>query len=91
MKLLCVEDGSVDLDDIEEKGLKADKPLIYRSGSQKPFVLEVDIPEGTYKKMWEELCETFKAPLSYDYVSIKSLRESISNIQEKYTNEKVNF
>lgn len=59
MKVLCVEDGSVNVDAIESGELKDGKILVYRQGSKPPFVL--DIPDETsaaYKKfivVWEEL------------------------------------
>lgn len=33
---LCVEDGSIDIDDLDEEGLAPGKIVVYRSGSQKP-------------------------------------------------------
>ncbi len=44
MKILCVEDGSVDVDKLEEEGLKDGSILVYRQGAKPPFVLEVDMP-----------------------------------------------
>jgi len=44
MKILCVEDGSVDIDKIEEEGLKDSGILVYRQGAKLPIVLEVDMP-----------------------------------------------
>lgn len=43
MRILCVEDGSVDMDAIESGKLSNGKVLIYRQGAQKPFIL--DIPD----------------------------------------------
>lgn len=43
MQILCVEDGSVDLDALENDGLKDGMILPYRQGSTPPFVLELDI------------------------------------------------
>lgn len=54
MKILCVEDGSVDLNALEEEPLRDGKVLVYKQGSKSPFVLEIG--EGyTYKKFWEIL------------------------------------
>ena len=56
MKILCVEDGSVDVDAIERGDLKDGKVLMYRQGATPPFVL--DIPEG--ESVWkgvEEFCK----------------------------------
>lgn len=41
MKILCVEDGSVDIDAIENGELRDGKVLVYRQGSKPPFVLEI--------------------------------------------------
>lgn len=45
MKILCVEDGSVDIEKIENNGLKDGQVLVYRQGAKVPFVLELDMPE----------------------------------------------
>jgi len=54
MKILCVEDGSVDIKSFETD-LKNGKVLLYRQGSQQPYVLDIDAPDFVYKKMWEGL------------------------------------
>ena len=41
MKILCVEDGSVDIDALENGELRDGKVLVYRQGSKPPFVLEI--------------------------------------------------
>lgn len=41
MKILCVEDGSVDINKLEEEPLRDGKVLVYRRGSTPPYVLEV--------------------------------------------------
>lgn len=51
MKILCVEDGSVDLDALEEEPLRDGKVLVYRQGSKAPFVLEIS-EEYNYQKFW---------------------------------------
>ena len=56
MKILCVEDGSVDVDAIERGDLKDGKVLMYRQGATPPFVL--DMSEG--ERVWgnvEEFCK----------------------------------
>lgn len=40
MKILCIEDGSVDLNAI--KNLKNGDYIVYRQNSNPPFVLEID-------------------------------------------------
>ena len=41
MKILCVEDGSVDIDALENGELGDGKVLVYRQGSKPPFILEI--------------------------------------------------
>lgn len=52
MKILCVEDGSVDLNTLEEEPLRDGKVLVYREGATPPFVLELT---DTNKNIIEEL------------------------------------
>lgn len=64
MKILCVEDGSVDIDALENGELRDGKVLIYRQGSQPPFVL--DIPDNNIPRVLKEL-EEVKSMLENDY------------------------
>lgn len=41
MKILCVEDGSVDLDALEREPLRDGKVLVYRQGATPPYVMEL--------------------------------------------------
>ena len=41
MKILCVEDGSVDLNVLEEESLRDGKVLVYRQGATPPYVVEL--------------------------------------------------
>lgn len=41
INILCVEDGSVDLDELKESGLKDGQILVYRQGATPPFVLKL--------------------------------------------------
>lgn len=52
MKILCIEDGSVNIDAIEEKGLQDGKILVYRQGARPPFVLDLGDPDqlANYKR-----------------------------------------
>lgn len=50
MKILCVEDGSVDIDNLEENGLQDGGILVYRQGAEKPYVLEIDDDFNKMKK-----------------------------------------
>lgn len=42
---LIVEDGSVDIDNLEEEGLNAGKILVYRQGANKPELLTPNVAE----------------------------------------------
>ena len=55
MKILCVEDGSVDTDALENGELRDGKVLIYRQGAKPPFVL--DIPNNNIPRVLKELEE----------------------------------
>lgn len=55
MKILCVEDGSVDIDALENGELRDGKVLVYRQGSKPPFVLE--IPNNNVPRILKELKE----------------------------------
>ena len=55
MKILCVEDGSVDIDALENGELQDGKILVYRQGSKPPFVL--DIPNKNTPRLLKELNE----------------------------------
>lgn len=61
MRILCVEDGSVDIDALENGELKDGQVLVYRQGSKPPFILEVpDSYTEMYQKflyVWEQLKE----------------------------------
>lgn len=41
MKILCVEDGSIDIELLEEEPLQDGKILVYRQGAKPPFLLEL--------------------------------------------------
>lgn len=79
MKILCVEDGSVDIDALENGELRDGKVLVYRQGSKPPFVL--DIPNNNMPRVLKELKE-IQAKLDdhyYDYVTerIKSIENEL--------------
>lgn len=54
MKILCIEDGSVDTDALENGELRDGKVLVYRQGSKPPFVLEIN-EEYNYQMFWKIL------------------------------------
>lgn len=51
--VLVVEDGSIDLDNIEEEGLAPGKVIVYRQGSIAPILLSQEI--GITRELDEEL------------------------------------
>ena len=60
MKILCVEDGSVDIDAIENGELKDGKCLVYRQGARPPYLLEIDDQSlvkiiRSYEKKWDKV------------------------------------
>ncbi len=75
MKILCVEDGSVDIDAIENGDLAWGKVLVYKQGATPPFAIEIDdrtgallIPNEVYKS---------------DKILIKQLKEEIKILKER--------
>lgn len=101
MKILCVEDGSIDLDAIENEDMKDGKILVYKQGAKPPFVL--DIPESKhYKEMWEYLKEDInnrieyisKHPRIYDHTDQREInwvyltKQTIDEVEKKFLIEK---
>lgn len=94
MKILVVEDGSIDVDSIEsDGGLTEGSILVYRQGSEKPFVLDVPASEGTYKKMWLELKKEINEGMKSPYTSHEGFKEwsnferEMKQIEKKYLGE----
>lgn len=81
MKILCVEDGSVDIDAIENRGLRDGKVLVYKQGSKPPFVL--DIPNNNISIVLKELKE-IRARLENDMIG--NLYNNVYNVLEHYYN-----
>lgn len=81
MKILCVEDGSVDIDALENGELRDGKVLVYRQGSKPPFVL--DIPNNNIARVLKELKE-IQARLEYDMRG--NSYYNVSNTLENYHN-----
>ena len=89
MKILCVEDGSVDLNSLEEEPLRDGKVLVYRQGSKPPFVL--DIPNTNLPRVLKELKE-IQAKLENDirgnsYDNVYNTIEHYYN----YVNERIKY
>lgn len=87
MKILCVEDGSVDVDAIQNGDMRDGKVLVYKKGAEKPFVLDVPVSEGVFEKMWEELNRQCDGLLVYDRGFGKQLHKIIREIEKKYLGE----
>lgn len=66
MRILCVEDGSVDIEALEQEGLKDGKILVYRQGANMPFVLELPDVKITWKDRWDKLREYIEDSLKED-------------------------
>ena len=61
MGVLTVEDGSVDVDNLEEEGLAPGKILVYRQGSSAPQFLGGENVPAEFEKEEERLLEEFYA------------------------------
>ncbi len=59
MGVLAVEDGSVDIDNLEEEGLAPGKILVYRQGSNSPSFLNGDSVPSDFEKEEEHLLQEF--------------------------------
>ena len=59
MGVLAVEDGSVDVDNLEEEGLAPGKILIYRQGAEAPKFLGGENLPSDFEKEEEKLLEEF--------------------------------
>lgn len=87
MKILCVEDGSVDIDAINNGELKDGKCLVYRQGARPPYLLEIDdqslvkIIRG-YTKKWDKV----KYALS-EYAYQSNYCQEILNLMNKLERE----
>lgn len=77
--VLSVEDGSVDLDHLEEEGLCPGKVLVYRQGSNEPKYLESEsLPSGLSDEENSLLEEFSKISGVNDLLSTGSISSSIS-------------
>jgi len=57
--VLTVEDGSVDIENLEEEGLSPGKVLVYRQGSASPKMLESNTIPSSFEKEEELLLDEF--------------------------------
>lgn len=61
MGILSVEDGSIDVENLEEEGLSPGKVLIYRQGANSPKILSSDSLPVDFKSEEEALLNEFKS------------------------------
>ena len=59
MGVLMVEDGSVDIENLEEEGLSPGKVLVYRQGSTAPKMMQGDSLPADFEKEEEKLLSEF--------------------------------
>lgn len=84
--ILCVEDGSVDLDDLMKTGLQEGKVLVFKQGSREPFTLTASVKD-VYKEMWKELKDNVQETLDkisgyYDAVEWNILNRVLKTIKQ---------
>lgn len=91
MKILCVEDGSIDVNAIENGDLQSGKVLIYRQNARVPFVLDIPLNESHYEQMWKELKHSAddKTKSQYDLNFGIDLTNLIYEIEKKFNGEKI--
>lgn len=86
INLLCVEDGSVDMDTLEE-GLHDGKVVVYRQGAKPPFVLEINKSSDVYYNKWEKLKRSYvdllehRAPWMPE-TTVTALKQLIQTMKE---------
>ena len=88
MKILCVEDGSVDLESFDGK-FRDDKVLVYRQGSKPPFVLEItqenlakDIKEFLLKLKIEMCADIDVENVLHNEHTIEVLKKYLSYVEK---------
>ena len=80
MKILCVEDGSVDIDALENGELRDGKVLVYRQGSKPPFILEIPNEPNAITEL-KQLQKMFENDSYYNgYVLLVQLLNFIMNM-----------
>lgn len=80
MKILCVEDGSVDIDILESEGLKDGQILVYRQGARPPFVLSLD--NEYYDDKWHKLKELLEKDIQENLCSKNELVQHAIEVQQ---------
>lgn len=79
--VMAVEEGSIDLDNLEEEGLAPGKVLIYRQGSTPPFMMSPGSVPGEFRDEEDRLLAEFVNISGVnDFLSSDSARENLSGI-----------
>ena len=90
--ILTVEDGSVDINNLEEEGLSPGKVLVYRQGSNPPKILGNDALPSTFDKEEELLLNEFIEISGVNDLNVKNrlLTSNISGVTLELLLEKEN-
>lgn len=81
MGVLTVEDGSVDVDNLEEEGLAPGKILVYRQGANAPKYLESENISTDFEKEEERLLNEFTSISgTNDFGDIEKVSSSVSGV-----------
>nr|MDD4315924.1 hypothetical protein [Clostridia bacterium] len=79
--VMAVEEGSIDLDNLEEEGLAPGKVLIYRQGSTPPFMMSPGSVPGEFRDEEDRLLAEFVNISGVnDFLSTNTLKENLSGI-----------
>ncbi len=79
--VLSVEDGSVDLDNLEDEGLCPGKVLVYRQGASEPKYLQGEVLPSGIEKEESNLLDEFKSISGVsDLLSAGSLTSQMSGV-----------
>lgn len=79
--VLAVEDGSVDIDNLEEEGLAPGKILVYRQGSSAPKFLGGENVPSDFEKEEEKLLKEFNSLSGTSEIgSMESVSASLSGV-----------
>ncbi len=79
MGVMTVEDGSVDIDDLEEEGLSPGKILVYRQGSKAPELMEDGSMPDDFNDEEEKLLNEFVVVSGVSDVSSSSNNANIKS------------
>ena len=87
--VVVVEDGSVDIESIEEEGLALDKIIVYRQGANIPVIRTEEFNKDLYEAM-EEQCQDLETQMSnVTYYFYRNLNNIINEaLRDETNNEK---